>query len=326
MINNLVPARNLFLLGLFIFIGSSVFAQTASKSAPVKWETYNIKEKSISLLLPKMPVKIKQQNICTQQTVDKFAVYADGAVYGLNIVSKLNENIPSFCPAPQKFGDNSFKIRIDELKGLKGFSESKSVKIGDLPFEFIKTDVGNYWLFFDLKNKQWTELWTVNAEENSKTAADFVKSFRPGKMDFGIEIGEGSETTLGDPPADLKANLVVPEKDLTGTDSGSSKSPEIPLKVEKDSGGGTTSIRIVSKPSPRYTDAARKNNTQGSVLLRITFLSNGGIGDISPADELPYGLTEQAIIAAKKIVFIPAKRNGVNISMTKGVQYNFAIH
>ncbi len=80
------------------------------------------------------------------------------------------------------------------------------------------------------------------------------------------------------------------------------------------------------KPRPSYTEAARQNQTQGTVRLRVTFLSNGAIGSVAPLTSLTDGLTEQAIAAAKKIVFIPATRNQIIQTVTKQVEYSFSIY
>ncbi len=85
-------------------------------------------------------------------------------------------------------------------------------------------------------------------------------------------------------------------------------------------------IKIISKPRPYYTDLARQNNVQGNVKLRVAFLASGEIGSISPIGELPSGLTEQAIIAAKLIKFEPALKLGKVITVTKIVQYDFTIY
>ncbi|MFN2501879.1 MAG: energy transducer TonB [Pyrinomonadaceae bacterium] len=90
--------------------------------------------------------------------------------------------------------------------------------------------------------------------------------------------------------------------------------------------GVTQALKIVSKPRPGYTDAARQNNIQGTVILRVTFLGSGQIGSISPVKGLPNGLTEQAIAAARRISFEPAKRDGVGQSVTKQIEYSFSIY
>ncbi|MCZ2389506.1 MAG: energy transducer TonB [Acidobacteria bacterium] len=90
--------------------------------------------------------------------------------------------------------------------------------------------------------------------------------------------------------------------------------------------GPTTALKVTYKPRPSYTDAARQNQVQGKVTLRVTFLASGGIGQISTVKGLPYGLTEQAIAAARAIRFTPAMVNGQARSVTRQVEFSFAIY
>jgi TonB family protein len=89
--------------------------------------------------------------------------------------------------------------------------------------------------------------------------------------------------------------------------------------------GVTQAVKIITKPRANYTDAARINVVQGKVVLKVTFLASGGIGPISVVSGLSNGLTEQAIAAARAIRFEPAKVNGRAVSVTKTIEYNFAI-
>jgi TonB family protein len=63
----------------------------------------------------------------------------------------------------------------------------------------------------------------------------------------------------------------------------------------------------------------------GSVTLRITFLASGQIGAITAVTRLPYGLTENAIAAAKLIKFEPKKVNGIAVPVTMTFEYGFNI-
>ena len=94
-------------------------------------------------------------------------------------------------------------------------------------------------------------------------------------------------------------------------------------KVKKT--GVTQAVKILSKPRANYTDAARINVVQGKVILKVTFLASSGIGPITVVAGLSGGLTEQAVAAARAIKFEPAKVNGVAVSVTKTIEYNFAI-
>lgn len=90
--------------------------------------------------------------------------------------------------------------------------------------------------------------------------------------------------------------------------------------------GISKGVNITSKPRANYTDTARQNQVQGTVTLRVTFNANGSIGSVAAVSGLPYGLTEQAIAAAKQIRFEPAMKNGQAVPVTKQVQYSFTIY
>lgn len=88
-------------------------------------------------------------------------------------------------------------------------------------------------------------------------------------------------------------------------------------------------LRLLSKPPASYTSRARKDAVEGDVRLKITFLSTGDIGnitDVTVKDKerlAEYGLTANAMEAARKIKFVPAKRNGIAVTVTKVVVYMF---
>ncbi len=84
--------------------------------------------------------------------------------------------------------------------------------------------------------------------------------------------------------------------------------------------------RVLEKPEPTYTEAARKNQITGTVTLRAIFSASGQVISISPVSRLPDGLTERAIAAAKSIRFVPATKDGHPVSMWMELQYNFNLY
>jgi TonB family protein len=84
--------------------------------------------------------------------------------------------------------------------------------------------------------------------------------------------------------------------------------------------------RIVSKPKPVYTEDARKNQVQGTVVLRVVLKFDGTIGNVSVVTGLPDGLTERAIAAARNIKFTPAQKDGVPVSVSAQVEYFFSLY
>jgi len=110
-----------------------------------------------------------------------------------------------------------------------------------------------------------------------------------------------------------------------GTEGDRNPPPPPPKKVEPVA-VVSEPFKLISKPKPTYTDAARQNSVTGTVRLRVIFLASGQVGSISSINGLPYGLTEQAIAAARAIKFEPAKKNGVPIGSSRIIEYSFAIH
>jgi len=88
----------------------------------------------------------------------------------------------------------------------------------------------------------------------------------------------------------------------------------------------TTKARLISKPEPQYTEDARKNQVTGTVVLKVVFASNGSVQNIRTVSGLPYGLTERAIAAARQIKFVPATKDGHQVSMWMQLEYNFNLY
>lgn len=108
-------------------------------------------------------------------------------------------------------------------------------------------------------------------------------------------------------------------KTQTGTEIGSDSGV-----VSSD--GQNQPLKILSRHLPAYTEAARYSEVQGTVLLSVTFKSNGEIGKITVVKGLPKGLSKQAIKVAKKIKFVPEKKNGENVTVTKTLEYGFSLY
>jgi TonB family protein len=88
----------------------------------------------------------------------------------------------------------------------------------------------------------------------------------------------------------------------------------------------TTKARVLTKPEPKYTAEARKHQITGTVRLRAIFSANGNVTGIFPIIGLPYGLTRQAVKAARQIRFDPATKDGKPVSMFIQLEYNFNLY
>jgi len=84
--------------------------------------------------------------------------------------------------------------------------------------------------------------------------------------------------------------------------------------------------QLLSKPEPQYTEEARKNQITGTVVLKVVFASSGQVTNIRTVSGLPNGLTERAIAAARLIKFVPATKDGHQVSMWMQLEYNFNLY
>ena len=292
--------KRILLLTLTIFLNIQIFAQLEKYTSPINWERYKVSKREVSVLLPKLPVFYETFNYCSNLETRNYSVFAEQVVYQIKIVSKSKDNIPSNCTVKIKFGKELFEENLNKSKIItdkiseRGFVQNKK------NVTEIKAKSKTLWIFDDLENNQWIELSVTHREETKLDEKRFYESLEFGKDPKGEDIGDGAAGIFGD------ENI-----------------PEIADNSSEEKAYGLT---IVSKPSPRYTDAARGANVQGTVTLRVSFYANGGIGSVTPVNSLPYGLTEQAIIAAKKLTFLPATKNGKKYSVTKMVAYTFTIY
>ena len=67
---------------------------------------------------------------------------------------------------------------------------------------------------------------------------------------------------------------------------------------------------ILSKPTPAYTEEARKLHVEGEVLLEVVLEASGKLKVVRVVRGLGHGLDESAIHAAEQINFKPALRDG----------------
>jgi TonB family protein len=83
---------------------------------------------------------------------------------------------------------------------------------------------------------------------------------------------------------------------------------------------------ITAKPEPGFTEQARKFNVTGVVRLRAILAATGEVRNIYIVKGLPHGLTERAIAAAVQIRFVPAEKDGRQVSQYVTLEYNFNIY
>jgi outer membrane biosynthesis protein TonB len=96
-----------------------------------------------------------------------------------------------------------------------------------------------------------------------------------------------------------------------------------PLVLKMDN---ETRPTILYKEKANYTSMARDHNIQGIVILSLVFGANKKIGGVRIIQDLPYGLTAQALIAMQKIEFNPAMKDGKPISVRGRLEFSFNLY
>src|SRR5215813_3377745 len=86
-----------------------------------------------------------------------------------------------------------------------------------------------------------------------------------------------------------------------------------------------TPVEIISKPTPLYTDEARKLRVEGEVLLEVTFEASGRLRVLRVVRGLGHGLDENAQRAAEQIRFKPATKDGQPTDSTATVHIIFQL-
>lgn len=92
-----------------------------------------------------------------------------------------------------------------------------------------------------------------------------------------------------------------------------------------DLGPATTPVEVTYKPNPVYTEEAKKLKLEGEVLLEVMFSANGQLHVNRVVRGIGHGLDEAAVVAASKMKFKPAMRNGQPMDSTAIVHVVFQL-
>ena len=305
--------KQTFLLPLLLLlISASAFAQTEIADAPVVWEKYRIGRYELSVDLPKMPVRVGSQDLCSFFTRTSFFSYADEAVYEITVVERSDLPMPVNCRERRVFSDSTLTARLGEIRsGKPDMAESNSMLGERQAYRFAGEQNGAAyvrWVIPDMAKDRWIELAVVRRSDKKSLEESFVRSLDLTRA-AGKEVGRGAPVMLGDQgqPAETTAAAKV----------ATAPPGKIPV---------ADPFLILAKPKAQYTEEARRAGVQGAVRLKVTLLSTGSVGNIALVSDLPKGLTGEALAAARKLVFLPARVDGAAVTKVVTIEYNFAIY
>jgi TonB family protein len=100
-----------------------------------------------------------------------------------------------------------------------------------------------------------------------------------------------------------------------------SRSPHVAKVVQPAS----TPIVVVAKPLPQYTSEAKQMKIEGDVTLEVRFTASGQVQVLRVVNGLGHGLDQQAMLAAQRIRFKPATKNGEPVDQVSVIHISFQL-
>jgi TonB family protein len=137
---------------------------------------------------------------------------------------------------------------------------------------------------------------------------------QPGKTPSTARV----KMTFNSPDNETPRETEAPKKHSTAGQAQSATGPIEQMSV---------SLRptILYREEAQYTQEAKDNKVEGTVVLSAVFGADGQVGDIRVIRGLPHGLTQKAIEAVSKIRFEPAMKDGRPVSVRGSVEFDFRL-
>ena len=89
--------------------------------------------------------------------------------------------------------------------------------------------------------------------------------------------------------------------------------------------GGQDAITAFVRENMKYPEAALKNKTEGTVVLRYDINHKGKVTDAKVLPSLGHGCDEEAIRLIKQLEFIAPKNRGGKVLFHKTIQIHFKL-
>ena len=261
--------------------------QKAGPSDPQTWKTYTIKGEQFEVALPTLPALRTERNFNQRLGKPRLELRLNTSFEGVAYTIDVFHNLEPL---------QSLEEFVAEANSGYDVTTARDLTVdGVLGKEYSsqKTSSPSTRQFFVTQWGLYRFTATASSPEHPGVQR-FFSSIRFGKNVGGVAVSDGDGNPLE----------IGSERLFTN--------PELDKK-----------IKLLEKPEPQYTVAARKEGITGVVVLKAVFSSAGHVTNIRVVSGLPHGLTEQAIAAAKGIKFIPAMKDGKPVSMWIQLEYNF---
>jgi TonB family protein len=293
--------RRILLLPIcIVLLVGFVYGQGTEQVGSASWQRYTVKGEAFSIKFPTLPAmttNIHSRGFQKDRRRRHLGAYADGVVYSIFSLEDKDPRGVLQSSIEEIASSSEWDRQTEQDLSLNGFSGKQY---------FWTNPLGGTLQVFATKNRFY-RVQAVGAKSDDARVKQFFSSLSLGKKGEGIEVSDGQGIPFNSTEQFASAHLDPSGKSFTGR------------QVERK-------VILIIKPEPAYTEDARKNKITGTVVLKVVFSSNGSVVNIRTVSGLPYGLTEKAIDAARKIKFIPAAKDGKFVSMWMQLEYNFNLY
>jgi TonB family protein len=252
------------------------------------WKRYKVEKEAFSIALPNPPQHTVSKTSLERLKKERWERRLESAVGPAAFIVYVYENPKPRQRLEEFIGEhnknNELDLTTERNLTVDGFAGKQYVSQNeDATSQFFASE-GHLYRFT-----------ASGAPADDPRVRHFFTSIAFGKKPDGIEISE------------VPGTLFYAE---TITDV--YKGPDVDQKV-----------RITAKPEAEYTSEGIRKDISGAVILRAVFTGTGRIVNIRVVSGLPYGLTEAAVEASRKIKFEPAQKDGKPVSMWLQLVYRF---
>jgi hypothetical protein len=306
-----------FILTLIsLFFTLPLFAQSTDSGDWVRIESEN---KEISFAFPKeYSYAFDKKGLRVPNPKNLF----DAANYtNLRSLTAHKNGVTMFF---ESYDSGQSKRTLPYFLGLYSKGRYQNLKFGDFAGLSITNDETAFTTYYYLASSKHTYLIGIGAKDgNNPMIKEFLASVKlGGKNAFG-----NITRTLPEPSETISLPTLVETPITISYENEKSKGKNVtaPAQQPVQPVGNRESVNVFFKPRAGYTVSARQSGVQGELRLRVFFSANGLITSIAVVDDLDDGLAKNAILAAKRIRFLPAMKDNAPVTVTKMVLYSFTL-
>lgn len=277
------------------------------------WERYRAKGEEFSAQFPEAPsayTVLRPSSVNAAGKVSEgrgFSSYENDAVFVVMSFDnvKAKEPLQTFIDEFNSYGVISSKLIFSSDVVLDHFAGRQF---------HLKSERAQGTVQFYLTDKHAYVFAAIARDEKDSSIQRFLKSFA-----FNNDKIKSSQISESNRASTSAATS------LAASSVGSAnQNPNLPIAFNPQE--VTSPAVIVTMPQPPYTDQARQQFITGTVILRAVLASNGHVTNLRSMKGLPFGLTEQAIVAAQALKFFPAVKDGRRVSQYVQMEYNFDLY